>query len=576
MQVTLSYLHWNCLSTGLASMMLAFSTPAFAETPHHALTIRLVPQVIDGQVDAIEVTEVFDIKPLPAGAELLSLPIVAESVPGVLRDPSTLLARDDAGPLPLEPVDDAADPTQMKQDRHWHTGRPAAGTVTVTYLARPRVVTAATKPAALKDMRVEGAGIHGSTKTLFAIPATGWPRRVHIEWDLAAMAPGSRAVTSFGEGNVDTDLDAEPLTLGYFLAGPWHKLAPEGEDGFLLYYLTPPDFDIDGAIDDAAATYHAATRLFGTEPAPMRAIMRTTARFQGGGTGGRHSFMFGVVQGAPPTQDHIHYLLTHESLHNWIGNLPKGPEGVWFVEGATDYLTAILPYRLGHRSTAQLAARFGKWTTDYYANPRRTMRDDDAAAAFWTDTDAQLLTYSRGPLYVALVDARLRKASGGRRRVDTLLRAMADGIRRGDASEDLWRSLVIAALGEQGRRDFDDMKAGRMLDLPPDLFGPCFRRVARPVGRYRPGLRIDVADDGRHVAGAVQPGSPAATAGLAAGDDILDWRDVADMPRQAGTPLTLRVRGIGGERTLRFNPWESVQDGFTWVEATKPPTSCGL
>jgi predicted metalloprotease with PDZ domain len=566
----------RCLPIGVALMLLPFSVGASEDPLRHALTIRLVPHVVDGKVDAIDVTEVFDVPPMPAGADLLSLPIVTESVPGVLRDPTSLHARDEAGPLPLEQVDDAADPTQQKQDRHWVLKRPVAGTVTVSYRARPRVVTAATRPAALKDMRVEGSGIHGSTKTLFAIPASGWPRMVRIEWDLSAMAAGSRAVTSFGEGNVDATLDADSLTLGYFMAGPWHKLAPEGDDGFSLYYLTPPDFDINAAIRDAAATYHDATRLFGTRPAPMRAIMRTTERFQGGGTGGRHSFMFGVVKGAPPAPDDIDYLLTHESLHNWIGNLSAGAEGVWFVEGATDYLTALLPFRMGRRSTAQLAAQISKWTTEYYASPRRTMRDDDAAAAFWNDTDAQRLTYSRGPLYIALVDARLRKKSSGRRGAESLLRAMADAIREGHASEALWRSLVVKALGEQGRRDFDDMKAGRLLDLPPDLFGPCLRRVAGPVGRYRSGFRVNVADDGRHLAEAVQAGSPVAMAGLAEGDDILNWRDFAAAPRQADGPATLRIRTAAGERILTFNPWENVQDGFTWVEVKRPPTSCGL
>lgn len=467
----------------IAAFLFLATACAARAAPEHTLSIHLAPRMADGRVEAIEVSETFDVAALPAGAVLLSLPIVTEAVPGVLHDPSTMRARDAAGPLPLLRDDDPPDPTQMKQDHRWRTGRPTSGLVSVDYVARPRVVTPQTRPGALKDVRSEGGGIHGSTKALFAAPQDGWPRKVSIAWDLAALGTDARAVTSFGEGNVDVTLDAESLGLGYFMAGPWRKLAPDGDDGFQLYYLTPPGFDLAAAVRDVAATYRHATALFDTERAPFRALMRTTERFQGGGTGGRNSFMFGTVKGAPPTPDAANNLLTHEALHNWIGSLPQGPEGLWFVEGATNYYTAILPYRIGRRTLAQVAAQLGEWTTNYYANPRRTMGDDAAAAAFWSDNDAQLLPYSRGPLYIALVDARLRSASGGRERVDSLVRAMVHAIRRGEASEALWMSLVTQALGERGRRDFEDMKAGRMLDLPPELFGPCFRRVAGPVRR---------------------------------------------------------------------------------------------
>jgi predicted metalloprotease with PDZ domain len=464
-----------------AAVLLTFAAGSASAAAERQLAIRLAPQVIDGQVDAIAVTERFDVAPLPAGARLLSLPMITESVPGVLRDPSTLVAHDAAGVLPLTQIDDPVDPTQMKQDHHWHIRRATAGMITVSYLARPRVITADTKPAALVDMRTEGAGIYGSTKVLFAAPDTGWPRQVHIDWDLSAMAPGSRAVSSFGEGTIATTLDAETLGLAYFMAGPWQKLPADGADGFIVYYLTPPAFDLSAAAQDVSASYRYATSLFGTELQPFRALMRTTERFQGGGGGGRNSFMFGTVKGAPRKPEEVNKLLTHEAMHNWIGSLQSGPDGLWFVEGATEYYATLLPYRIGQRTLAEVAAQIDAWTTKYYANPRRTMAEDAAAAAFWTDSDAQLLPYSRGPLYIALVDARLRAASGGTQRVDALIRSMVEALRRGHASEALWLSLVTQALGEQGKRDFDDLKAGRLLDLPADLFGPCFQRVAGPL-----------------------------------------------------------------------------------------------
>lgn len=563
---------------GIAGAVLAMHAVAGAAPlpPERKLSIHLAPKVVGERVEAIEVTETFDVDALPKGAKLLSLPILTEAVPGVLRDPATLVASDARGPLPLERSDDPVDPAGVTQDHHWRTQRPTSGTITVTYLAHPRVVTAATKPGALKDMRSEGAGIHGSTKVLFAVPATGWPRQVHIEWDLSAMAPGSRAVTSFGEGRSVATLDAHTLSLGYFMAGPWQKLPANATDGFLVYYLTEPDFDLAAAARNAAISYRYATDFFGTELQPFRGLMRTTDRFQGGGTGGRDSFMFGTVRGAPQDPDALNYLLIHEALHSWIGALSKGPEGLWFVEGATNYYTAVLPFRAGQRTVAQVAAQIDGWTANYYANPRRTMGDDAAAAAFWSDTDAQILPYNRGALYIAQVDARLRAASAGRRRVDGLVRAMTQAVRRGDASEEVWLSLVTDALGERGKRDFEDMKAGRMLDLPADLFGPCFRRVSGPVGRYRPGFQIAANADGRYIVGPVGAGSAAATAGLVQGDEVLNWKAVGETAKRPGVPLTLKLKAGGGERELEFDPWVGLQDGFRWVEAIPRPKACML
>lgn len=565
--------------------MIRFALPLFlmsvvaqaAPTPvERSLSISLTPQAVEGRVDAIAVTEKFDVAPLPSGALLLSLPIVTESVPGVLRDPATLLARDDAGPLALDRIDDPVDPTQMKQNHHWYTRRPTSGTVTVSYVARPRVITSDTKPGALVDMRTEGAGIYGSTKVLFAIPASGWPRKVRIAWDLSAMAPGSKAVSSFGEGNTDAVLDAETLGLGYFMAGPWHKLPATANDGFMLFYLSQPDFDLRAAAQDVAATYGYASEFFGTEPQPFRALMRTTERFQGGGGGGRNSFIFGAVKGAPPPLDEVKTLLTHEALHNWIGSLQKGPPGLWFVEGATEYYSAILPYRLGQRTVTQMAAQIDSWTAGYYANTRRTMGENDAAAAFWSDTDAQLLPYNRGPLYIALVDARLRAASNGRQRVDPLVRTMVQAMREGNASEELWLSLVTSALDERAKLDFADLKSGRMLDLPDDLFGPCFHRIAGPVRRYLPGFKFEVAADGRRIVGPVRAGSAAAAAGLMHGDEVLNWSVMDYGVRKYAAPMMLKVKSAALTHDVTLDPWGPASDGYRWIAVSRRSDDCHL
>ena len=440
------------------------------------------------------------------------------------------------------------------------------------------MITSDTRPAALIDVRTEGAGVYGSTNMLLAAPDAGWPRTVRIGWALDAMAPGSRAATSFGDGTTVTLLDRNAFGQGYFMAGPWQRLPPAGGDGFMVYYLTPPAFDLAGAAADVAHTYRYATRFFGTPLVPFRAFMRTTERFQGGGGGGRNSFIFGTVRGESRDPDALSQLLAHEAIHNWIGDFGGTHEGQWLTEGATNYYAAILPYRAGHETLAEVQRRIGEWTTDYYGNIRRTMPDDAAAAAFWTDSDAQLLPYSRGALYVAMVDARMRAASGGRRRVDELIRPMVTAIRNGTASEAMWQTLVTKALGARGRDEFLAMKAGRMLDLPDDLFGPCFRREARQFRRYVPGFSMKTGADGRAVVGNVQPGSSAARIGLKPDDVILNKADLDAAKAMPGTIVTLQVLSGDASRALRFDPWGPAQAGYQWIlrQPTADPEACAI
>jgi hypothetical protein len=561
------------MSLGLVAVSASAASPRPVQ---QSLSIALRPIVLDQRVQAIEVRETFSVAAPSSPGDLFSLPIVTDGVSGVLDDPATLSASDQAGPLALNWHDDPIDPTASRQYRHWRPRRAIIGTVTISYRATPRIITAETKPAALFDMRIEELGVHGSTKILLALPELGWPRRTMFQWHLDAMARGSRAVSSFGEGDTSNLLDRKQLDNAYFMAGPWERYAPGGENGFIVYHLSTPDFDLVGPTKDVGPTYRYANTLFGTKPTAFRVLMRMTDRQQGGGTGGYRSFFFGTVRGSPRSPAGMQYLFTHEMLHRWFGNLSSGPEGLWFVEGATNYYTAILPYRLRNRSLAEVGRQIGKWTTDYYANPKRELSEAAATAEFWTDTDAQLLPYSRGALYIALVDARLRAASGGRRRVDELARRMTTAIEQGNGTEALWLSLVTRALGEVGRRDFADLKAGRMLDLPADLFGPCFRRETGPARRFSPGLQVRTSPDGKHVVQAVSENSPALEAGLMKGDEILDWKALDPEMVGPGATITLHVRRGANLLLTRLSPWTGDLTGFSWHPIASSGQRCGL
>jgi predicted metalloprotease with PDZ domain len=115
-----------------------------------------------------------------------------------------------------------------------------------------------------------------------------------------------------------------------------------------------------------------------------------------------------------------------------------------------------------------------------------------------------------------------------------------------------------------------------MLDLPENLFGACFRRVSEPVRRYLPGFQVDVTPDAKHRVGQISVASPAASAGLKKGDEILNWTVIDKVKKLPGTSLRLELRDATGSRKVQFDPWGDAYEGTSWIKATSRPHNCSL
>lgn len=570
-----------------ALLAVAALLPACARAPSpphgaDALDIVLAPQLRDGAVAAVDVRLTIPAPAARAGEPLLEMAIVRATMPAALADPDALVASDAAGPLPLARADDPADPSNFRQDRRWSPTRDSVGDVTVAYTLTPRVITAQTRPGPLYDMRTEGAGFYGSGHTMFALPADGWPRRARIAFDLSAMPAGARGASSLGESGAEAEVSKSDLSSVYVMAGPLYSQPKDGSGGFVVYWLTPPAFDLDGAARWTQKAHDYASQFFGRERVVFRAFMRTTARFQGGGSGGFNSFIFGTVAGEDRDGDEVRQLLAHELFHSFVGGLGAAGGGggagqQWYSEGANTYYTSVLPFRAGLRSLERTAQDFNDLALAYYTNPQSGLSNEEVTRLFFSNGDAQLVPYQRGPLYFALVDARLRAAHGGARRVDDLVFAF---IRGRDAAPDptaLWRELVVGALGEAGGAEFDAMMAGARLDLPSDLLGPCFRSEERRLSRFTLGFRPITDDEGVTRATRLDDGSPALRAGLREGDVIENPQALDAVDRKTGGS-TLALEVVRGEERfeLVYAPWTPERPGRQWTRTTTPESDCNI
>ncbi len=536
------------------------------------LKIELSPRLADAKMADVGVRLTLENPSASAGDVLLEMPVMRVMAPSALMDSSAIQARDAAGPLDLIAQIDEVDPSGFGQGRRWTINRATVGDVVVNYVATPREITPQTRPGPLYDMRAEDAGFHASGGIMLALPPEGWPRKVNLNWDLSGFGENARAASSLGYGNVELSTTQEAINGSFFMAGPLHSQPESGQGPFVGYWLTPPPFDLDAALLKIENAYGQFSDFFGTETQDFKVFMRTTDRFAGGGSGGHNSFIFGTVKGEVREEEELLGLLVHETLHNWLSGLGEATSQ-WWSEGTTTYYTEVMSRRVGITTVEQFGKGMNALAKSYYLNPRSNLTSAEVTQLFFSDGDAQLVPYQRGPLYFAQLDALIRERSNGARRVDDLVRPLLKARETGgEYSQKGWEDLLRAELGDEGVANFNAMMNGERLDLQPHLLGVCFDREAVNLRRFYTGLRTEF--DGR--ISRVIENTPAASAGLLAGDRMVDPEALKTLEEGGHGEAELLVIRDGVQMTFRFNPWGPEREAYQWVRNSVPDSQCGI
>lgn len=559
------------VKASITALLLASSAPV-ALAADGDLKIELTPRLANEQMADVTVRLTLENPSAKAGDVLLDMPIMRVMAPSALLDSSAIHARDAAGDLILIADVDAPDPSGFSQGRRWTIDRATVGDVVVTYVATPREITPNTRPGPLYDMRAEGRGFHASGGIMLALPPEGWPRKVDLDWNLDSFGEGARAASSLGYGDVELTTTREAINGSFFMAGPLYSQPQSGEGEFVGYWLTPPPFDLDAALQKIEGAYGAFSDFFGTEAEPFKVFMRTTERFAGGGSGGHNSFIFGTVKGEVREDEELLGLLVHETLHNWLSGLGD-PTSQWWSEGSTSYYTEVMSQRVGITTVEQFGKGMNALAKSYYLNPRSNLSSAEVTQLFFSDGDAQLVPYQRGPMYFAQLDALIRERSNGTRRVDDLVRPLLKARETGgEYSQKGWEDLLRAELGEEGVANFNAMMNGERLDLQPNLLGVCFDRKAMTLRRFYTGLRTEF--DGR--ISRVIENTPAEAAGFLAGDRLVDADALKKL--EEGPYGKAEIQGIrdGVQMSFRLDPWGPEREAYQWVRNNVPDSQCGI
>jgi predicted metalloprotease with PDZ domain len=202
----------------------------------------------------------------------------------------------------------------------------------------------------------------------------------------------------------------------------------------------------------------------------------------------------------------------------------------------------------------------------YYTNALNDTPDAEIAARFWEDTRIRTLPYDRGAMYFAVLDGKIRRASGGQRSLDDLINEMVARHRAGRAADDaVWLDLVGAALGDDGRRLHADMLAGKLMLPQSGDFGPCFARTTAKFRRFELGFEPKSLVGDVKTIRDLQPGSEAAKAGLKNGDVVTYSVALDSVQGDPARLLTLKVTRNGKTFPLTYLPRGETVDAYQWA-----------
>jgi len=538
---------------------------AFVAAPAMAAPAPLMTVLIKtGKVDAatskgdIDVTMTIPGVSAPAGQPFLTMQLFT---PGLAHpQPLTgLTLTDAAGAVPLTPAGEADGP------QRWVPGRAISGVATVKYrlLAENIPALRGGPPTAL---RVDGDAVSAVGDTLLVAPAVKGDYRIALKWDVAAMGKGAEGVSSWGDG--DVTLDAGPISrLGraVYMAG---HLGHETDGAFSAVWAEgQPPFDPRPPMKWTAALHRKMSAYFKdkTEP-PYRVFMRFNPMNAGGGAALTHSFI--ITYGKNITGESFKGILGHEMTHTWTAN----DIGNWYDEGDAVYYQALIPWRSGLMTTDQYLADLNETAYRYFTNALRDLPEDQVAPRFWEDTRIRVLPYDRGAMYFAVLNGKLRRASGGKRGIDDLVQVMIQRARDGQPlSEQVWLDLLQKELGADGPAAHRNMMSGGLVLPESEDFGPCFERVTQKMRRFDLGFDNASITSNPKIIKGLKPDSEAAKAGLKDGDEVAYAVALDSVQGDMARTLDLTVTRDGKSFPLSYRPRGAEVDAYQWVRKAGAP-----
>lgn len=389
----------------------------------------------------------------------------------------------------------------------------------------------------------------GSFEVRLELPP-GWERVVTPLSEAPGASPGAPA---FIAPDYDTLVDS-PLYAGN---GRLHRFEVDGVPHRLLHHGGEGVWDDERSVADVARIVATHRDLWGSLPYPHYVFLNLIVEATGGLEHAESTTLMTSRWKAGTRKGYLDWLglVSHELFHAWnVKRLKPTPLGafdyeretytrsLWVAEGITSYYDDLLVHRAGLSTREEYLERLSKNVERLQTTPGRRLQPlEDASFDAWiklyrpdeSSINTAMSYYTKGAVVAFLLDAEVRRATGGERSLDDVLRAAWDRF-TGNGSEGGFRRREIRAVIEEvAGVDFDSflelaLETGEELDYRPalDWFGLRFedpeedpdRRGELPAAWLGAETRVD---DGRLLVARVPRDTPAWEAGLSPEDEIL-------------------------------------------------------
>ncbi|MDZ7267173.1 MAG: PDZ domain-containing protein [candidate division KSB1 bacterium] len=395
----------------------------------------------------------------------------------------------------------------------------------------------------------------------------------------------------FQAPNYDYFIDC-PLEIGtqqdfpFQVRGKKHILSIFGEG----------NWEKDKLLDRLRQVVEACFKFWGDLPYEHYTFLVHSAPGMGGGTEHINSTIMGINPFGFRNEsgyDRFTSLAMHEFFHTWNVKQLR-PAGIhpfdftrenytpclWISEGMTDYYTALLLRRQGLRSVPSFLAELGRMIENDRRRPGRKVQSleeasFDAWIKFWRDGEdsqnREVSYYDKGSDVSLILDLEIRQRTQNRGSLDQVLRRMYQAFPLsgpGFTPADFQR--LVEEVGEGSYEDFFAryVRGTEEIDFAAFLGYAGLEVQEVTANPPRPWLGLTAAErEGRTLITAVLAGSPAHTAGLNTGDELVALNDYRIRAEQ----LTERLADYKVGEEIRLTVFRHEKLRHFQVKLAAPP-----
>jgi len=464
----------------------------------------------------------------------------------------------------------------------WRVETGGAPRVTVSYRVYGREMTVRNDWIESRFAMLTGAA------TFLTLAETGpRPHEVRLElppdWKttMTGLAGIPGAPHQYRAPDFDTLVDSpivagNPAVYEFEVAGKPHYLVDTGEAGV---------FDGARAVKDVEKIVRTVDAMWGQLPYDKYVFLNMITE-SGGGLEHKNSVLMMTSRWATSTRPrYLGWLgtVSHEFFHAWnvkrLRPVALGPfdyeqenytPGLWIAEGFTSYYGDLLLHRAGLSTRDEYLQGLGRTIASLQTSPGRLVQSaDEASFDAWiksyrpdeNSSNTTISYYTKGEIVAFLLDAKIRRATGGARSLDDVMRLAYERFSgaRGYTIDEFRRvaeevsGLDLSAWLTRAVSTTEELDYGEALDFLGLRFAPVPEPKPGQPARGWLGLRTRT-DDGRLVVTQVVRGTPGYDAGVNVDDEIValdefrvrpdDWSRMMDA-YTAGRSASLLVARRG-------------------------------